>query len=144
MGIDYLPATWTDYRDFLSRSLIYLAPSSGSEWALLEARASGCCVLSLEPASRTDSINHADGNEQGTSGDPNEIVALIEDLLTNPGKAIMMGQRGKTTTLAQYDSNRYAQEWMRYLEMVVGSSGKDVTVSGQMIDQRIGGQSPRR
>ena len=98
IGIDFVPKTWEEYRDFLGRSLIYVAPPACSERPKLEAMLSGCCVL---------------------AGEPLKIANLIEELIIDPESAIAMGRAAKTAATRCYDWTRYSLEWLKCFDMVV-------------------------
>ena len=114
IGVDYLPNTWEEYRDFLGRSLIYFAPPAYSERPKMEAASSGCCVLSPGPPGRA-----ANFDEYVVSTEPEEIAGLVEDLITDPAEARRVGREMRDTARRRYDWGRYAQQWMRSLETVV-------------------------
>lgn len=121
IGDDYVPKTWDEYRDFLGRSLIYFSPPACSERGAAEAMLSGCCVLTLGSPGHADTRVGINAHEYLVPGDPEEIADLIEELIADPERAIGLGRAAKTTAARRYDWTRYSQEWLKYLDAVVGA-----------------------
>lgn len=115
IGVDYVPNTWAEYRDFLGRSLLYFAPSTYAERSKIEAMSSACCVLS------------AGGDGPAAGGyvvppEPCEAADLVEALISDPAAAVRAGREARAWVRRERDWNKYARDWLEYLGDVVGRS----------------------
>jgi hypothetical protein len=116
IGTDFIPNTWSEYRDFIGRSLIYLTTPSSSEWAQLEASLSGSCIVHLLPH---HSVSDDTPESDWVITHHANALDVIEELIRNPAKAIRIGQSGKTRTQFRYNWDRYAEEWQSYLNEIM-------------------------
>jgi hypothetical protein len=119
IGADYIPNTWSDYRDFLGRSLFYFAHLSCSERMRAAAMLSGCCVLSPDADGRVTISNNTDINPYLVSYEITEMAKLIEEFCANPAQAIRVGQKAKRMARHFYDWGCYSREWLKYLNFHV-------------------------
>jgi hypothetical protein len=119
IGVDFVPKTWKEYRDFLGSSLVYFAPPACSERAKLEAMLSGCCVLMLGPHARADACIEVNKFEYLVPGEPEKIASLVEDLIIDPDRAIAMGRAAKTAAALGHDWKRYSQEWLNCFDVAI-------------------------
>jgi len=112
IGVNYVPADWDDYRQFIGRSLIYINPTLDSPMprARSEAMLSGCLVLTSRYHGAGDFIKH------GVEGfiipdNPNSYAETCEQLIYyHYGEAVEMGQRGKEKAIKLFDKSRYQKD----------------------------------
>lgn len=121
IGIDFVPKTWEEYRDFLERSLIYFAPPACSERAKMEAMLSACCVLALGPPGPVDTGVPAGAHEYLVPDNPEEIANLVEELITDPAAAAERGRAARREAARRYDWTRHTQEWLNCFDVVVNA-----------------------
>jgi glycosyltransferase involved in cell wall biosynthesis len=122
LGVDYLPASWHDYRTFLGESLIYFNPTRESPMprARTEAMFSGCCVVTT-PFHDADDFIETGRNGFLVSRDVDVVSALIADLIEDPAKTTQIGLNGRQTALLQFDWNRFSAQWNSLLKTIVGT-----------------------
>lgn len=107
--VSFKAQDWDEYRDFLSRSLIYINPTLDSPMprARTEAMLSGCCVLTSKYHGASEFIEHGkDGFIM-----PDDPVAYAETIyqLVNHHyeEAVEIGKRGKQKAQKLFDIDRY-------------------------------------
>lgn len=126
--VDWQAKSWDDYRNFLGRSLIFIAPFKDSPMprARTEAMLSGCCVLTTPWQDAGDFIKHGEngyiiGDENtGIPRNPKAVADLVERLLNNYEVAVAVGQKGKQTALEIFSVANYHRQWRELLEKVLG------------------------
>jgi Glycosyl transferases group 1 len=120
IGVDYVSQSWTAYRTFLGRSLLYFNPTREAPMprARTEAMLSGCCVLTT-PNQDADTFIRDGANGFLVPRDPVRVADLIEELIEDPARAIAVGQAGKHTAVQAFHWERYAREWAEYLSFVI-------------------------
>jgi hypothetical protein len=121
LGDDFAPKTWDEYRDFLGRSLIYFAPPACSDRGALEAMLSGCCVLTPVLPGHPEARVGVSALACLVPGDTEGIADVVEELIADPERAIGPGRSAKAAVARRYDWTRYSQEWLKYLDAVVGA-----------------------
>lgn len=118
--VDYEPRSWTEYREFLGRSLIYFNPTKESPMprSRTEAMLSGCCVITTP---HQDADRFITDSENGflCPRNPDYVVKLIERLLDKPDVAIKVGQAGKKTAMELFSVERYQKDWKVFLDFVI-------------------------
>lgn len=114
--VDWQAKDWDDYRDFVSRSLIYINPTLESPMprARTEAMWGGCCVLTTPHHDASEFIKHGE-NGFIIPRNPQEVVELVKNLLKNYDKTIEIGKNGKETAKKLFTWDRFHDEWMRFL-----------------------------
>lgn len=125
--VDWQADGWEDYRNFLGRSLIFLAPFKDSPMprSRTEAMLSGCCILTTPWQDAGSFITHGEngfiiGDEKtGVPRNPKSVADLIEHLLENPEVARSVGQKGKKTALELFSVENYRAQWAGVLEKVL-------------------------
>jgi len=125
--VDWRANNWTEYREFLGRSLIYINPTRESPMprARTEAMFSGCCVLTTPWQDAGDFIEDGVngfiiGDEKtGVPRNPVSVADLVETLLADYEKCIKVGQAGKETALKVFSQERYHEDWYKLLCNVV-------------------------
>lgn len=126
--VDWQARDWEDYKNFLGRSLIFLAPFKDSPMprARTEAMLSGCCVLTTPWQDAGDFIEHGENGyiigdkERGVPRNPQAVADLVEYLLDNYSLAVKIGQKGKETALERFSVANYHEQWKNLLEQVTG------------------------
>jgi len=121
--VDWRAKDWTEYREFLGRSLIYLNPTKESPMprARTEAMFSGCCVLTTPWQDAGDFIKHGENGfiigdqKTGVPRNPKAVADLVEKLLNDYETCIKVGQAGKETAKKVFAQSRYHEEWYKVL-----------------------------
>lgn len=119
--VDAMFKSWTEYRNFLGRSLIYFNPTREScmPRSRTEAMLSGCCVITTPHQDADEFI------EDGKNGflckrNPKEVADLVEKLIENYDDTIKVGQEGKKTAQKIFSQERYFKEWSDLIEKLTG------------------------
>ena len=127
IGVDCFPGSWDEYRELIGRSLIYFNPTKESPMprARTEAMLSGACIITT-PHHDADTFI-----QDGTNGflierDPEYVADLIESLICEPDRAIVIGQRGKHTAQQIFGWERFARTWEGLLSEVTLAHKTDV------------------
>lgn len=119
----YEPKDWTDYREVLGSSLLYINPMKDSPMprSRTEAMLSGCCVLTSEHHGAKDFIDH------GVNGfivpdNPMSYAKAIDTLINECYQdAVEIGQRGKASAQKLFDLDRYLDDlWFIVNEIANG------------------------
>jgi glycosyltransferase involved in cell wall biosynthesis len=118
--VDWEAKDWTDYRNFLGRSLIYFNPTRESPMprSRTEAMLSGCCVITT-PTQDADTFIRDGENGFIVPRNPAYVVKLIQRLIENPTEAIQIGQRGKETAKELFNWDRYNADWYDFVRFVI-------------------------
>lgn len=122
--VDATFKSWTEYRNFLGRSLLYFNPTKEScmPRARAEAMLSGCCVLTT-PHQDADMFIESGENGIIVPRNPKFVADLIESLIYDYKKAIKIGQKGKETALKEFTLDKFHKEWGKVIKQV---TGKDI------------------
>ena len=112
--------SWTEYRNFLGRSLLYLNPTKESPMprSRTEAMFSGCCVLTT-PHQDADMFIKDGENGIIIPRNPQFVADLIESLIFDYKKAIKIGQAGKKTAQEVFNIDTYRQNWVELLNNII-------------------------
>lgn len=110
--VNYKAHDWTDYRQFLGKSLIFINPTLDSPMprSRTEAMLSGCCILTSKHHNADEFIEH------GVDGfimpdNPISYADTIYQLINFHYKdALDMGQRGKTKAMKLFNQERYQKD----------------------------------
>jgi len=115
--VDRKMHSFDEYRDFISRSLIYFNATWQSPMprSRTEAMMSGCCVVSTK--------HHDWGNyiENGVNGflvpdNPTTAANLIADLLLNRyQETVKIGLKGREFAMKEFHINRWKADWEAFL-----------------------------
>lgn len=118
--VDYSANNWTEYREFLGRSLLYFNPTRESPMprSRTEAMLSGCCVITT-PYQDADTFIVDGYNGFIIERNPTKIAELIEKLLDRPDIAQKVGQQGKKTAQELFSWERYEKDWKEYMQYVI-------------------------
>ena len=111
---------WTEYREFLGRSLVYFNPTRHSPMprSRTEAMFSGCCVVSTFNQDSEEFL--VDGeNSFKALRNPKYVADLIEGLIYDYKKAITIGQKGRETALKLFSLDAFLGEWSEVLKKVI-------------------------
>lgn len=117
---DYKPTDWDDYRNLISRSLVYFNPTRESPMprSRTEAMLSGCCVVTTKGQDAEKFI--ADGvNGFLVPRNPDEIVERIVWCLNNYKEAVKIGEVGRETARLLFSRERYREDWRKLLSKVL-------------------------
>ncbi len=82
--------------------LVHPSHSEGFSLVLLEAMASGCCVIATRLASVPDVITHEKTGLLYEPGDVGALRALLERVLANPDEAAALGDAARTEVVARF------------------------------------------
>lgn len=110
--VNYVAHDWLDYRETLSKSLIYINPTLDSPMprSRTDAFLSGCCVLTSKYHNADEFVEH------GVNGfivpdNPLSYAEAIYHLINNNYKeAIEIGQRGKQMAQKNFHIDRYLED----------------------------------
>lgn len=109
--------SYGEYRDFLSRTLIYFNPTFNSPMprARTEAMMSGACVVSTP---YQDWDNYIVNGENGflVGDNPKEIAELLSSLVNNYQQTVEVGERGRETAIREFGFDRWENDWRALLE----------------------------
>lgn len=126
--VDWVSKDWDDYRNFLGRSLIFIAPFKDSPMprARTEAMLSGCCVLTTPWQDAGDFVRHGENGfiigdaATGVPRNPKDVADLVEKLIENYPLAVAVGREGRKTAIERFgDVRRYHDDWRAVLEGVL-------------------------
>lgn len=122
IGVDHTPRNWDEYRELIGSSLIYFNPTRESPMprARTEAMLSGACIVTT-PYHDADTFIQDGINGFLIDRDPTMVVDLIESLISEPQRAIAIGQRGKETARCLFGWQRFAKTWEELLNKSLGS-----------------------
>lgn len=120
IGADVKFNTFDEYRNWLSRSLVYLNLTFQSPMprARTEAMLSGACVVT---GKHQDADTFIKDGENGflVSDDPVEIATLVSELLTTRVKdAIRVGKNGKKFAQEYFSFDKFALQWEEMLREI--------------------------
>ncbi len=121
IGLDVKFNSWKGYRDWLSRSLIYLnlTHQSPRPRSRTEAMLSGACVITNK---------HQDADQfikNGVNGflvdeDPVQAATLVARLLTTDvKKALRVGKNGMEYARKHFSRKNFEQQWLEVLKEVL-------------------------
>ena len=124
IGADVNFKNWTEYRNFLGRSLVYFNPTKESPMprARTEAMFSGCCVITT-PHQDADMFIESGENGIIVPRNPKFVVDLVESLIYDYKKAIKIGQKGKETAIKNFSLDKFHREWGKVIKKI---TGKDI------------------
>lgn len=116
--------SWTEYRNFLGRSLIYFNPTKEScmPRSRAEAMFSGCCVLTT-PHQDADMFIKSGENGIIVPRSPKIVADLIEGLIFDYKEAIKIGQAGKKTAIKEFSLDKFHREWGKVIKKI---TNKDI------------------
>lgn len=123
IGNDWSSEGFDDYRDFVGRSLVYFNPTLESPMprSRTEAMLSGCCVVTLPNHGAEEFI------QQGINGflvsnNPKACADVLEHLVMKEYKtAASIGQRGKRTAQALFESTRFQSDWQKLFNDILST-----------------------
>jgi len=119
IGIDVKFSNFEDYKNWLSRSLIYMdiTHESPRPRARTEAMLSGCCIVTNKHQDADTFIKHGE-NGFLVSEDPMEIATLVSELLTDKcDLAKKVGQAGREFARKEFTQEKFAKQWENVLKI---------------------------
>ena len=120
---DWLASSFHEYKDFISKGLIYFNPTLESPMprSRTEAMLSGACCISLANHGAEDFIEHGK-NGFLVPNNPDAVVDLITELVQEGyyKKCIEIGQRGKETARKIFTAERFQSDWEKLIREVLG------------------------
>lgn len=123
ISVDWRARDWTDYRNFLAKTLVYINPTFDSPMprSRTEAMLSGCCVLTTPHQDADQFI------EDGVNGfliprNPKEVADRVEWCYKNYAEAVAIGQKARETATETFSLEKYYGNWKKVLEEVTGKS----------------------
>lgn len=131
--VNFKATNWSEYRDFMARSLIYINPTFDSPMprARTEAMLSGACVLTSRYHGAEEFIEH--GKEGFIMPDnPMSYADTIHQLINHHYQdAVEIGQRGKQKALKLFNNDRYLNDLYHVISEV--ANGKRPKWDGKKI-----------
>lgn len=120
ISVDVSMKNFEMYKEFLSRSLIYINPTRESPMprSRTEAMLSGCCVLTT-PHQDADMFIEDGENGLIIPRNPDYVVRIVEALIYDYKKAQDIGVKGRETALKLFTAERYQKEWKEVLDEVL-------------------------
>jgi len=120
IGIDVKFATFDEYREWLSRSLIYmnLSHQSPRPRARTEAMLSGCCIITNR---HQDADTFIKNGKNGflVDEDPVQVATLVSELLTSRcAEAKKIGEVGRKFAQKQFSRKNFEKQWLEVLKEV--------------------------
>jgi glycosyltransferase involved in cell wall biosynthesis len=114
--VDWSANNWQEYKEMLGRSLLYFNPTLESPMprARTEAMLSGCCVLTT-PHQDADQFIENGKNGFIIPREPQQVVELIKELMSDYEGTKKIGQAGKQTALKTFSKERFEQDWKNFL-----------------------------
>lgn len=131
VGVDTKFNNFDDYRDFISRGLVYFNPTwqSPRPRARTEAMLSGACVVTTPYHDANEFIKDGENGfltsesvitDPRVMDNPRYTADLIADLILNrPKEAIEIGKRGKATAMELFSPEKFEQQWTDFLKGVL-------------------------
>lgn len=111
-----------DYKEFLSRTLVYFNPTYASPMprSRTEAMLSGCCVVTTETHGAKEFIEEGFNGFFVPHNNPEYASKLIASLIKdNYELAKEIGLRGRETAKRLFSRERYSQDWQNLIDMVL-------------------------
>ena len=114
--------SFDEYRDFMSRTLVYFNPTLGSPMprTRTEAMFSGCCIVTTR---HQDADSFIKNGENGfiCLDNPLDAAEKIAWCINNYKEAIAIGEKGRETALKIFSSERFGQDWKALIEKVLNT-----------------------
>lgn len=106
-----------DYKEFLSKSLIYFNPTFASPMprSRTEAMLSGCCIVTTPEHDAASFIQDGVNGFIVPSNDPYYASEVIARLTKNYDIAVEVGKKGRETAMKIFSRERYRQDWVNLL-----------------------------
>lgn len=119
IGLDVKFSTFDQYRNWLSRSLIYLNLSHESPRprSRTEAMLSGCCVVTNK---HQDADSFIVNSENGflVDEDPLQIATLVSRLMTTDcNLARKIGEKGREFATKEFTQEKFIKQWEEVLKI---------------------------
>lgn len=109
--------SFSDYRDYLGRTLIYFQPTWNSPMprSRTEAMLSGACIVSTK---HQDWSSYITNGENGflIDDNPKEAAALLARLVKDYNEAYEIGQRGRKFARDTFNRDSFETQWVEFLE----------------------------
>jgi hypothetical protein len=118
-GMEFAPS-WSEYRTYLGKSLVYFNPTFGSPMprSRTEAMMSGCCIVTTR---HHDADNFIKDGVNGfiVNDNPEECAEKIASLVFDYKTAVKIGQEGKKTAIELFNGQRFRQDWINLVEKLL-------------------------
>lgn len=110
-GLSKAAANVQELADAYRTSLIFLNTATRSTFptTVLEAMASGCCVVSYRAGAVAEAIEH--GVDGFLVDSPEEMNAIVKRLLANPAYCEAMGRAAVKKANERFSLGRFVEEW---------------------------------
>jgi glycosyltransferase involved in cell wall biosynthesis len=114
---------YEEYRDFLSKSLIYFNPTKHSPMprSRTEAMLSGCVVVSTASHDWGEYIINGKNGFIISGDNVNETVEILKWLRRNPKKAAQIGLEGRKTAMHFFSPERFRKDWEELIRFVLNN-----------------------
>jgi len=120
IGQDANFISFDEYRDFLSKTLVYFNPTLGSPMprTRTEAMFSGCCVITTRHQD-ADSFIKDGVNGFVCKDNPEDAAKKIAWCIEHYKETIEIGKKGRQTALEIFSGERFRQDWKELIERVL-------------------------
>jgi len=120
IGTDVKFKTFDEYRDWLSRSLVYLnlTHQSPRPRARTEAMLSGCCIVTNR---QQDADTFIENGKNGflVDEDPVQVATLVSELLTSRcAEAKKIGEVGRKFAQKEFSRKNFEDQWLEVIKEV--------------------------
>lgn len=108
-----------EYKEFLSRSLIYLDTSFRTPMnrGRTEAFLSGCCVIQVEGAHDLERFSKNGENIILVNNSPKQIATkCVQMLEQNYDKAVEIGKNARKMAIKEFSRERFRQDWLKLIK----------------------------
>ena len=121
IGTDVKFKTFDEYRDWLSRSLVYLnlTHQSPRPRARTEAMLSGCCIVTNR---QQDADTFIENGKNGflVDEDPVQVATLVSELLTSRcAEAKRIGEVGRKFAQKEFSRENFEKQWLEVIKEVL-------------------------
>ena len=118
IGTDVKFKTFDEYRDWLSRSLVYLnlTHQSPRPRARTEAMLSGCCIVTNR---QQDADTFIENGKNGflVDEDPVQVATLVSELLTSRcAEAKKIGEVGRKFAQKEFSRKNFEDQWLEVIK----------------------------
>lgn len=122
--VDWKARDWEDYRNFIGRSLVFLAPFFDSPMprSRTEAMLSGCAVITTPYQDADQFIKDGENGVIIPKRDPVWVADKIVSMIENYQDTLKLGQAGKQTAIETFSVERYQNDWKELVQKVLGKT----------------------
>jgi len=118
-GLSKAAANVEELADAYRSSLLFLCTATNSSLptTVLEAMASGCCVVAYRATAIEEAIEH--GVNGFLVNSPEEMNATVKRLLANPSYCEMIGAAARERAVGRHNLDVFVEKWSQALRLAV-------------------------